>query len=138
MKLYTNAPAVAGRAGRRAARGTLSNQGVSNKGFQGSTFIVNASKQISANLSHVRIDGRRVDKSFTASDKIERLSQYVLHFAPFLSLLGLLFSRARKKLTLNAGPKRRLVLADLCANKRPISRWCFEQVADWLIVSHGY
>ena len=28
--------------------------------------------------------------------------------------------------------------ADLCANKRPISRWCFEQVADWLVASHGY
>ena len=28
--------------------------------------------------------------------------------------------------------------ADLCANKRSISRWCFEQVADWLVASHGY
>ena len=36
--------------------------------------------------------------------------------------------------------KRRAIdsSADLCANKRPISLWCFEQVADWLVASHGY
>ena len=36
-------------------------------------------------------------------------------------------------------PERRAIdsSADLCANKRPIGLWCFEQVADWLVASRA-